>query len=75
MAAKIAMSDTRTKVGFLAVSTIRQKDLSSAVGGALLHAIVMWSQPYPDILPLREHSIAVYMGYIWDRVYHIPFPC
>ena len=41
MAAKIAMSDTRTKVAFLAVSAIRQKDLSSAVGGALQHAIVM----------------------------------
>ena len=42
MAAKIAMSDMRTKVAFLAVSAIRQKDLSSAVGGALQHhAIIM----------------------------------
>ena len=41
MAAKIAMSDLRTKVGFLAVSTIKQKDLGNAVGGALQHAIIM----------------------------------
>ena len=43
MAAKIAMSDEtgRTKVGFLAVSAIRQKDLANAVGGALQHAIIM----------------------------------
>ena len=41
MAAKIAMSDGRTKVAFLAVSAIKQKDLSYAVGGALQHAIVM----------------------------------
>ena len=41
MAAKIAMSDGRTKVAFLAVSAIRQKDLSSAVGGALQDAIIM----------------------------------
>ena len=33
------------------------------------------SQPYPGILPLREHYLALYMGYMWDRVYHIPFPC
>ena len=43
MAAKIAMSDEsgRTKVGFLAVSAIKQKDLANAVGGALQHAIIM----------------------------------
>mmetsp|Transcript_79087 Transcript_79087/g.132078 ORF Transcript_79087/g.132078 Transcript_79087/m.132078 type:complete len:291 (-) Transcript_79087:121-993(-) len=41
MAAKIAMSDLKTKVAFLAVSTIKQKDLGNAVGGALQHAIVM----------------------------------
>ena len=41
MAAKIAMSDLRTKVAFLAVSAIRQKDLGNAVGGALQHAIIM----------------------------------
>ena len=41
MAAKIAMSDGRTKVAFVAVSTIKQKDLSNAVGGALRHAIIM----------------------------------
>ena len=41
MAAKIAMSDLRTKVVFLAVSTINQKDLGIAVGGALQHAIIM----------------------------------
>ena len=29
----------------------------------------------PGILPLREHYLALYMGYMWDRVYHIPFPC
>ena len=23
----------------------------------------------------REHFLALYMGYMWDRVYHIPFPC
>ena len=21
------------------------------------------------------YGIGLYMGYIWDRVYHIPFPC
>ena len=43
IAAKIAMSDEtgRTKVGFLAVSAIKQKDLANAVGGALQHAIIM----------------------------------
>ena len=43
MAAKIAMSEEsgRTKVGFLAVSAIKQKDLVNAVGGALQHAISM----------------------------------
>ena len=41
MAAKIAMSDLRTKVAFLAVSAIKQKDLGNAVGGALQHAIIM----------------------------------
>ena len=41
MAAKIAMSDLRTKAAFLAVSAIKQKDLWYAVGGALQHAIIM----------------------------------
>ena len=41
MAAKIAMSDVRIKVAFLAVSAIKQKDLANAVGGALQHAIIM----------------------------------
>ena len=41
MAAEIAMSDLRTKVAFLAVSTIKQKDLANAVEGALQHAIIM----------------------------------
>ena len=43
MAAKIAMSDElgRTKVAFLAVSVIKQRDLANAVGGALQHAIIM----------------------------------
>ena len=41
MAAKIAMSDVRSKVAFLAVSAIKQKDLANAVGGALQHAIIM----------------------------------
>ena len=41
MAAKIAMSDVGTKVAFLAVSAIKQKDLGNAVGGALQHAIIM----------------------------------
>ena len=41
MAAKIGMSEGRPKVAFLAVSAIKQKDLSSAVGGALQHAIIM----------------------------------
>ena len=36
------MSDRRTKVVFLAVSAIQQKDFSSGLGGALPHAIVMW---------------------------------
>ena len=43
MAAKIAMSDEwgRTKVAFLAVSAIKQKDLANAAGGALQHATIM----------------------------------
>ena len=41
MGAKITMPDVRTKVAFLAVSAIRQKDLANAVGGALQHAIIM----------------------------------
>ena len=41
MTTKIAVSDTRIKVVFLAVSAIRQKNLSSAVAGALRYAIVM----------------------------------
>ena len=43
MAAKNAMSEEtgRTKVGFLAVSAIKHKDLANAVGGALQHAIIM----------------------------------
>ena len=43
MAVKIAMSHQsgRTKVAFLAVSAIKQKDLAIAVGGALQHAIIM----------------------------------
>ena len=41
MATKIAMSDLCTNVAFLAVSTIKQKDLGNAVGGALQHAIIM----------------------------------
>ena len=42
MAAKIAMSDLRTKVAFLAVSAIKQKDLTNAFRGALQHYIIMW---------------------------------
>ena len=41
MATKVAMSDGRTKVVFLAVSAITQKDLTNSVGGALQHAIIM----------------------------------
>ena len=41
MTTKIAISDTRIKVVFLAVSAIRQKNLSSAVAVALRYAIVM----------------------------------
>ena len=43
MTAKIAMLEEtkRTKVEFLAVSAIKQKDLANAVGGALQHAIIM----------------------------------
>ena len=41
MTANIAMSDGRTKVASLAVSAIKQKDLSNGVGGALQHVIVM----------------------------------
>ena len=40
-ATRIAMSDLRTKVAFLAVSTIKPKDFWNAVGGALQHAIIM----------------------------------
>ena len=35
--------------------------------------------PMPQILKqvttLPWHYLALYMGYMWDRVYHIPFPC
>ena len=43
MAAKIAMLDElgRTKVAFLAVSAIKQKEFANAVGGALQYAIIM----------------------------------
>ena len=41
MAAKIAMSDGRTKFAPLAVSGIRQKNVSSDVGGALQHTITV----------------------------------
>ena len=41
MAARIAMSDVRTKMAFRAVSAIKQKDLGKAIGGALQHAIIM----------------------------------
>ena len=41
MAAKIAMSYRRPKVAFQAVSAIKQKDLSSAVGGTVQPAIIM----------------------------------
>ena len=41
MVEKTAMSDGRTKVAFLAVSAIKQKNLSNAVEGALQHAIIM----------------------------------
>ena len=41
MAATIAMLDGRTKVAFLAVSAIKQKELSSTIEGTLQHTIVM----------------------------------
>ena len=41
MAAEIAMSDVQTKLAFLVVSAIKQKDLGNAVAGALQHAIIM----------------------------------
>ena len=43
MAAKIATPDEsgRTKVPFLAVSAMKQKDLANAVGGAVQHSIIM----------------------------------
>ena len=41
MAAKMAMLDRSTQYMFLAVSAIKQKDLSSALGGALQHANIM----------------------------------
>ena len=41
MAGMIVMSAGRTKVGFLAVSAIKQKERSSAVEDALQHAIIM----------------------------------
>ena len=40
-AAEIAMSDGRTKVAFLAVSAIRQNDLSTAVRGLLQYTTNM----------------------------------
>ena len=53
MAAKTAMSDLRTKVAFLAVSAIKQKDLGNAVGGALQHANIM---PYMLEADQTEHG-------------------
>ena len=43
MAIKIAMSveSGRTKVAFLVLSAIKQKDLARATGGALQHALIM----------------------------------
>ena len=53
LSAKIAMSDGSSKVAFLAVSAIKQKDLTNAVRGALQHAIIMWYMLETD---QREHG-------------------
>ena len=41
LAAKIVMLKGRSKLAFLAVSAIEQKDLTNAVGVALPHAIIV----------------------------------
>ena len=42
MAAKITILHVRTKLAFLAVSAMKQKDRTNAFRGALQHAIIMW---------------------------------
>ena len=64
MGAKIAMSDGRTKVAFLAVSAIKQKDPSNAVGGALQHAIIMRYMLEDDQM---EQGVT---GATWDTQEH-----
>ena len=64
MAAKIAMSDGRTKVAFLAVSAIKQKDLRNAVGGALQHAIILGYMLEDDQM---EQGVT---GATWDTQKH-----
>ena len=66
MAAKIVVSAGRTKVGFLAVSGIKQEELSSAVGDALQHAIIMRYM-------LEHHRIAQRVTVApWDTQEHWP---
>ena len=64
MAAKIAMSDGRTKVAFLAVPAIKQKDLSNVVGGGLQHAIIMRYMLEDDHM---EQGVT---GATWDTQEH-----
>ena len=54
MAAKIAMSDRRTKVAFFAMSAIKQRDLRNAIGGALQHGIIIWYMLEAD---QTEHGV------------------
>ena len=64
MAAKIVKLDGRTKVAFLSVSVIKQKDFSSAVGGALQHAIIMRYMSEDDQM---EQGVT---GATWDTQEH-----
>ena len=64
MAAKIAMSDRRTKAAFLAVLAIKQKGVSSAVGGALQLAIILRCMLEDDQI---EQGVT---GATWDTQEH-----
>ena len=45
------------------------------LGMYFLPVAVVLSGGVKQVTTLREHYLALYMGYMWDRVYHIPFPC
>ena len=68
-AAKIAMLDGRTKVAFPAVSAIKQKHLSSPVGGAPQYAIIMRYMLGDD---QKEQGVT---GATWDTQEHWLLRC